>query len=115
MNFFKRNNSTEYGNLNVNDYYNDYYKPKTDHALIDVRTAGEFARGHVPGAVNISLDQLDKRLEEVPEGKTVVVICASGNRSRSGAAKFVKGGWKEVYNLNGGTMHWMMHQHPLET
>lgn len=115
MNFFKRNNSTEYGNLNVNDYYNNYHKPKTDHVLVDVRTAGEFARGHVPGAVNIPLDQLDKRLKEVPEGKTVVVICASGNRSRSGASKFIQGGWTDVYNLNGGTMHWMMHQHPLET
>ncbi|MCB9665302.1 MAG: rhodanese-like domain-containing protein [Alphaproteobacteria bacterium] len=51
--------------------------------LIDVRSPGEFASGHIQGAKNIPVQQLGARLAEVNVGKTVVLYCASGARSAS--------------------------------
>ncbi|MFW0153505.1 MBL fold metallo-hydrolase [Mycobacterium sp. smrl_JER01] len=53
--------------------------------VLDVRQSGEFADGHIPGAVNIPLHELSKRLQEVPEGE-VWVHCASGYRSSIAAS-----------------------------
>lgn len=94
--------------------YRDHYHGQAAHILVDVRTAGEFRQGHVPGAINIPLDQLAKRSDEIAKGHPVVVICASGNRSKRGATILQKAGHDTVYNLQGGTMVWMMNGLPLE-
>ena len=44
-------------------------------AVLDVRPAEEFAAGHVPGALNIPLDQLEKRMRELPKRKEIVAYC----------------------------------------
>ncbi|MFP4071184.1 MAG: rhodanese-like domain-containing protein [Desulfovibrionales bacterium] len=49
--------------------------------LIDVRDADEFAAGHLPGAVNIPVDQLEDRIPELPADKPVVFVCSTGARS----------------------------------
>ncbi len=49
--------------------------------LLDVRTPGEFSSGHIDGALNISVDELEAHLAEVPRGKPVVVYCQSGARA----------------------------------
>lgn len=54
--------------------------------LLDVRTEAEFADGHVEGAMNIPVEVLESRLDEVPRGRTVVVYCRSGRRSANAAA-----------------------------
>ena len=66
----------------------------------DVRTAQEFASGHVKGAVNIPLDQLPGKLNKVPKGKKVVACCLSGGRSGQ-AVSFLKGQGYEAYNGGG--------------
>jgi len=59
----------------------DYKKMVTDGAVIvDVRSAGEFASGHIPGSVNMPLEELSFRGDEL-KGKTVITCCRSGNRS----------------------------------
>ena len=49
--------------------------------ILDVRTAAEFATGHVEDALNIPLDQLQQSLSRVPKGKPVITCCLSGGRS----------------------------------
>lgn len=54
--------------------------------LVDVRTPGEFAAGHIPGAINIPLHELPRRLADLgAEHGTIILYCASG--ARSGQAK----------------------------
>lgn len=81
--------------------------------LVDVRTAGEFAAGHVPGAVNIPLDELPARLGEVDKGKEVTVICQSGNRSRTAARLLAEAGY-QVADVSGGTGAWRSAGFPTE-
>lgn len=106
--------SSAYGNLDIAQYEAEYFKQK-NHVLVDVRTAGEYKGGHIPGAVNIPLDQLGdpQKLKKVPQDQTVVVVCASGNRSRSGAQKLVAAGYSDVFNLKGGTSRWRMAGKPV--
>jgi phage shock protein E len=68
--------------------------------LIDVRTPAEFAAGHIPGAINIPVQQLDSRLGELqPKDAAIVLYCRSGSRSGS-AARMLKGaGFAAVHDL----------------
>ena len=102
-----------YQQLTFVDYRDTYYN-NTEHTLVDVRTTMEYMQGHVPNAINIPLNELHRRIAEVTSDKPVVVICASGNRSQEGSAILAAAAYPEVYNLQGGTMIWMMNGQPLE-
>lgn len=83
--------------------------------LVDVRTAGEFAGGHVPGAVNIPLDEITSRTEELKaaEGADLYLICQSGGRSGRAAGQLEALGWNTV-NVTGGTGAWIAAGNPTE-
>jgi rhodanese-related sulfurtransferase len=69
--------------------------------LLDTRTVGEYSRGHIDGFVNIPVDELRERLDEVEKGKPVYVICQSGVRSYI-ACRILEGSGYEAYNFSGG-------------
>lgn len=83
-------------------------------ALLDVRSVQEFAEGHVPGAVLISLDVLAERLNDVPDGSPLAVICRSGARSLK-ACEFLHEQGREAVNVVGGTLAWVESGRPTET
>lgn len=69
--------------------------------LLDVRTPGEYSRGHVEGFKNIPVDELREHLEEIEKNKPVYVICQSGLRSYI-ATRILEGSGYEAYNFSGG-------------
>lgn len=73
-------------------------------ALLDVREPEEHALGSIEGAINISVDELRKRLDEVPRGKKLVLFCRTGHRSYFACRILMQNGFNEVYNLSGGYM-----------
>jgi NADPH-dependent 2,4-dienoyl-CoA reductase/sulfur reductase-like enzyme/rhodanese-related sulfurtransferase len=76
--------------------------------IVDVRTRGEFAGGAYPGAVNIELDQLQSRLNELGDkSRDITVYCASGARSAYAQRILMQMGYTNVKN-GGGLMHMMM-------
>jgi rhodanese-related sulfurtransferase len=74
--------------------------------VLDVRETAEFAAGHVANSRNIPTGELDKRIAELPAGKPVVVVCASGSRSARAAAVLRKSGRADVFCLDGGLSGW---------
>ena len=86
--------------------YQNQFGDGSPHLLIDVRTPEEFASGHIQNAVNISVETLQARLDEVPGGTPVVVYCRSGNRSASAAQILTENGYQQVYDL-GGIRDWV--------
>jgi len=73
--------------------------------LLDVRENSEWKSGHAPRAVHVALGDIDKAPRRLRQGRPVVVMCASGMRSRT-AAKHLRGlGW-DAASLSGGMMAW---------
>ncbi len=69
--------------VTVSELRND---TSTRALLVDVRSATEFASGHIPGAVNIPMDQIEARLDDLGRNFPLVLICQSGKRARMTAA-----------------------------
>ena len=71
--------------------------------LLDVRSSQEFKEEHLKGAKNIPLYELEKRLNELPDKKQIIIIyCMSGYRSKEAKEKLEKLGYENIYNLKGG-------------
>ncbi len=69
--------------------------------LVDVRTPGEFAGGHVKGSVNIPLDTVTSQLSKFKNKKNIIVFCQSGGRSGQAKTILEQNGFANV--TNGGT------------
>ncbi|GAV20737.1 phage shock protein E [Mariprofundus micogutta] len=74
--------------------------------FIDVRTAEEFAAGHIEGARLIPVQELAERLNEVPKDKQVYVYCRSGKRSAQASSLLAKAGFSNIENVSGGINAW---------
>lgn len=87
------------------------FGPKTDlgelinngAVIVDVRTPGEYAGGHIKGSLNIPVDQLKSRMSSLKKEKVIITCCASGMRSASARGILKANGFAEVHN--GGS--WM--------
>jgi phage shock protein E len=69
--------------------------------IIDVRSPGEYAGGHIKGSKNIPLQSLSNSLGKLNKEKPVITCCASGMRSASAKSILQSNGFKEVYNGGG--------------
>ena len=70
--------------------------------LVDVRTPDEFALGSLKGAVNIPLDDMRERMQEIPQDKPIYLYCGVGLRGYLASNILLMNGYKEVKNLIGG-------------
>jgi adenylyltransferase/sulfurtransferase len=74
--------------------------------LVDVREPREFDTGHLEGAVNIPVSELQRRLGEIPQELTPVFICRSGGRSLAACGMAVRAGTRTPAHLEGGLLAW---------
>ena len=81
--------------------------------VLDVRQPNEFQQGHIAGAKLIPLNDLNRRMKELPNGREIVCVCASGNRSRSAAKTLAKKGYI-VFDMRGGMLAWRHAKLPLQ-
>jgi rhodanese-related sulfurtransferase len=81
--------------------------------VLDVRQPDEFRQGHISGAKLIPLNELYKRMSEIPKGREVVCVCASGSRSSSAAKILMKEGYT-VFDMQGGMGAWRHAKLPVQ-
>ena len=79
--------------------------------LVDVRSATEFATAHLPGAINIPLEQIERRTADLEANAPVVLVCQAGTRAHMAHALLVESG-KELVVLEGGTGAWLQAGYP---
>jgi len=82
--------------------------------LLDVRENNEWAAGYAPGARHIPLGELGARGAEIPQDRTVYVICRSGVRSGRAAQALSASGWDAI-NVAGGMQDWAAAGRPMAT
>jgi uncharacterized membrane protein YfcA/glyoxylase-like metal-dependent hydrolase (beta-lactamase superfamily II)/rhodanese-related sulfurtransferase len=75
--------------------------------FVDVRRPAEYAGGHAVQTVNIPLDRLPRDFDKLDPALPTFVICQSGYRSSLGTSILENAGFREVYNIAGGTKAWM--------
>jgi rhodanese-related sulfurtransferase len=82
--------------------------------VLDVRNYDEYELAHVPGAVLIPLRELPDRLDELPDGDSLLIICQTGVRSQRACEFLGDDGW-DVANVAGGTAEWVGSGRPVAT
>jgi len=81
--------------------------------LLDVRTPEEYRQARLDGATLIPVDQVSRRLTEIPRDRPVLVYCAVGSRSAQVFNFLARRGYAEVYNLDGGIYAWASQGYPI--
>jgi rhodanese-related sulfurtransferase len=81
--------------------------------LLDVRTPGEYRQVRLSGSHLIPIDQLLRRVGELPEDRPILVYCTVGARSSQVFRYLAAQGYPEVYNLAGGLSAWQLHGLPV--
>lgn len=77
-----------------------------DVTVLDVRTQGEYEAGHIPGAVNMPVDQLQALASSLDPAAPVAVYCATGSRSASAVQYLEQAGFKTIYHFDQGMVAW---------
>jgi hydroxyacylglutathione hydrolase len=83
--------------------------------VVDVRRPGEYAAGHVPGALSRPLHRLEREVGTLDPTRPTAVICAGGYRSSAAASLLRRRGFSELSNVVGGTSAWIAAGYEVET
>ncbi len=92
-----------------------YAKSQQGTFFLDVRTQPEWDQFHIKGSTLIPLEELQARLNELPKGQEIVVVCLTGQRSQRGAAILQQAGFPQVSYVSGGYQAWMAAGYPVES
>ena len=84
--------------------------------ILDIRTPGEFAQGHIAGALSIDYysPQFKSAIDGLDRGKTYLVYCRSGNRSQKALKIFDELGFTKIYHMKGGILDWQAKGYTIE-
>lgn len=91
-----------------NEEFKKMIEENNNILLVDVRTAGEFYSGYIPGSINIdmSTSSFMNEMEKFDKEKNLLLYCRSGNRSYHAGNWLKKSGFKNVYHLQDGIIGW---------
>ena len=82
--------------------------------VVDVRAPVEFGVAHVPGALNIPLEELESRLDEISNDNGVLVYCINGSRTRQAEPVLYAHDIDNIYHLEGAFYSWIKGKLPVE-
>lgn len=84
--------------------------------VVDVRSAEEFAAGHVPGAINLPHTHMPARLSTLAAhaNKDIVLYCESGVRTQQAVARMQENGFKRLFHLEGDMAKWREAKRPID-
>ena len=81
--------------------------------IVDLRDSEQFQNGHITGSINIPFLNLSNRINEIPQDKSVILVCEMGNVSPNAGELLKKEGFKELLILKGGINEWRIQNLPL--
>jgi len=87
-------------------YWNEIDNIKPEDVLIDVRRKDEYDAGKISNAINIPVDEIRDRLDEIPKNTTIYIYCEAGLRGYLAQRILRQNGFDQVFNLSGGYHTW---------
>ncbi len=102
---------TDFFKSSINEQV-DHFRVTEGAVLLDVRTEREYAEGHIPGSINLDVNNIAKAPEVIPDKKTpLFVYCQSGARSSRAVSALKKMGYEDLRNIGGisgykGRLEW---------
>jgi len=87
-------------------YWNQLDKVTGDDILLDVRTKAEFESGHIANAINIPVDSIRERMNELDKSKNIFIYCLAGLRGYLAQRMLKQNGFDKVLNMSGGYQLW---------
>lgn len=103
----------QYGDVTVQETKR-LIEEKPDLVVLDVRTPSEYEDGHLPRAINIPVDDLLERLDELDRGDEILVYCRTGNRSTRAVGYLNDNGFTRLYHMVDGIVAWVEAGYTLE-
>lgn len=101
----------EYGDVSVEKAM-ELIQDKPSMVILDVRTRSEFDDGHIEGAINIPVNELQSRLGELDMDDETLVYCRTGNRSSTAVGILRDNGYEKIYHLDQGIVAWTSAGYP---
>ena len=101
-----------YGDVTVQEA-RSLIEDKPDLVILDVSTTSEYEDGHIEGAVNIPVQELSARLDELSNEDELLVYCRTGNRSAQAVDILQDVGFTEIYHMNAGITEWIEAGYPV--
>ena len=100
---FRRDN---YGDVSVNAAW-DLIQNEPEIVILDVRTPSEYEDAHIEGAINISVEEIVDRLNELSANDVILVYCRTGNRSGTAVVIMEENGFSKIYHMYEGISTWI--------
>ncbi|TET48655.1 MAG: rhodanese-like domain-containing protein [Actinomycetota bacterium] len=101
--------------ITVDEAYEAFLNDE-DYLFIDVRSEDEYKSGHIEGAIHIPVSEIENRLDEIPDDKSLIVYCNGSGCDRSGRAAMIltENGFNQVYDMvGGGIFEWEEKGYPI--
>ena len=98
--------SDNYGDVSVNAAW-DLIQNEPEMVILDVRTPSEYEDAHIEGAINIPVEEIVDRLNELSADDVILVYCRTGNRSGTAVGIMEENGFSKIYHMHEGISTWI--------
>ena len=95
-----------YGDVSVNEAW-DLIQNELEMVILDVRTPSEYEDAHIEGAINIPVEEIAGRLNELSTSDAILVYCRTGNRSGTAVGIMEENGFSKIYHMHEGISTWI--------
>ena len=102
----------EYGDVSIEDTI-ELIEQNPELVILDVRTVSEFEEGHIKEAINIPVDELVDRLDELSKDDELLVYCRTGNRSGAAVRILFNADYTKIYHMHEGISVWIHQGRPV--
>jgi len=98
--------SDSYGDVSVSEAW-DLIQENPEMVILDVRTPSEYEDAHIEGAINIPVEEIADRLNELSANDVILVYCRTGNRSGTAVGIMEENGFSKIYHMHEGISAWI--------
>jgi rhodanese-related sulfurtransferase len=101
-----------YGDVSIQEA-RQLIEKKKKLTIVDVRTISEYDEGHIENAINIPVQELSDRLDELNKNDELLIYCRTGNRSSTAVDILSDAGFNKIFHMHEGISIWIQQGHPI--